>query len=332
MKAIVVDNGALQWRDAPTPTIKAGEILIRNHATAINRADLAQRAGAYPPPSGASSILGLECAGEVIAVADDVSTHRVGDRVCALLAGGGYAEVVNVPAGQALPMPRGLSFAEAAALPEVFATAYLNLFTEARLARGESVLLHAGASGVGTAGIQLCRMNASPCFVTAGSDDKVAACVALGADGGINYKTQDFVAEVKAATGGKGADVVLDMVAGEYVARELQCVADDGRIVIIAVQGGIKSEFNAGLVLRKRLTITGSTLRPRPIAFKQAIAQACLKTVWPLLESGRIKPVIHSTFPAVDATDATGSGAARAHALMESNQHIGKIVLTWSAA
>jgi NADPH:quinone reductase len=248
------------------------------------------------------------------------------------VAGGGYAELCTAPIAQCLPAPKGLSDVEAASLPETFFTVWSNVFDRAHLQAGETFLIQGGSSGIGVTAIQLAKAMGATVIVTAGSDEKCAACLKLGADHAINYKTQDFKEEVKRLTDGKGVDVILDMVGGSYVAREIECLAEDGRIVIIAVQGGIKSEFNAGLVLRKRLTITGSTLRPRPIAFKQAIAQACLKTVWPLLESGRIKPVIHSTFPAVDATDATGSGAARAHALMESNQHVGKIVLTWGAA
>jgi NADPH:quinone reductase len=206
------------------------------------------------------------------------------------------------------------------------------VFDRGRLQAGETLLIQGGSSGIGVTAIQLAKALGAKVIVTAGSDEKCAACLVLGADHAINYKTQDFKEEVKRLTDGKGVDVILDMVGGSYVAREVECLAEDGRIVIIAVQGGVKSEFNAGLVLRKRLTITGSTLRPRPVAFKQAIARACLKQVWPLLESGRIKPVIHSTFAAVDATHATGSGAARAHVLMESNQHVGKIVLIWDVA
>ena len=257
---------------------------------------------------------------------------KLGDRVCALVAGGGYAELCTAPIAQCLPYPKGLSDVEAASLPETFFTVWSNVFDRGRLQAGETLLIQGGSSGIGVTAIQLAKAMGARVIVTAGSDDKCAACLKLGADHAINYKTQDFKDEVKRLTDGKGVDVILDMVGGSYVAREVESLAEDGRIVIIAVQGGIKSEFNAGLVLRKRLTITGSTLRPRPIAFKQAIAQACLKHVWPLIEAGRIKPVIHSTYAAVDAKEATGSGAAQAHALMESNQHIGKIVLTWSAA
>lgn len=320
MKAIVVDNGALQWRDAPTPVANSGEILIRNRATAINRADLAQRAGAYPPPPGASSILGLECAGEVIAVADGVSTHRVGDRVCALLAGGGYAEIVNVPAGQALPIPRGLSFEDAAALPEVFATAYLNLFIEARLARGERVLLHAGASGVGTAGIQLCTMNESACFVTAGSDDKIARCVALGANGGANRHAGSFAYQVSGWTDGQGFDVILDPVGAGYLKANLRSLRTDGRLVIIGLMGGAVAELELGLMMMKRLRVIGSTLRARSIAAKSAVMAELERVVWPQIERGMIKPIVEEVIPIVEAD--------RAHALVAADQTFGKVVLS----
>jgi len=257
---------------------------------------------------------------------------RLGDKVCALVAGGGYAELCTAPIAQCLPYPKGLSDVEAASLPETFFTVWSNVFDRCHLRAGETLLIQGGSSGIGVTAIQLAKAMGARVIVTAGSDDKCAACIQLGAEHAINYKTQDFKDEVKRLTDGKGVDVILDMVGGSYVAREVEILAEDGRIAIIAVQGGVKSEFNAGLVLRKRLTITGSTLRPRPIAFKQAIAQACLKNIWPLIEAGRVKPVIHSTFPAVDPGDPTGSGAAAAHALMESNQHIGKIVLTWESA
>jgi NADPH2:quinone reductase len=311
-----------------------GELLIRVSASGINRPDVFQRTGNYPVPPGASDIPGLEVAGVIVGGDTQAlakAGFKMGDRVCALVAGGGYAELCTAPIAQCLPVPKGLSDVEAASLPETFFTVWSNVFDRARLQEGETFLIQGGSSGIGVTAIQLAKAMGATVIVTAGSDDKCAACLKLGADHAINYKTQDFKEEVKRLTDGKGVDVILDMVGGSYVAREVECLAEDGRIVIIAVQGGIKSEFNAGLVLRKRLTITGSTLRPRPIAFKQAIAQACLKNVWPLIESGKIKPVIHSTFPAVDAADATGSGAAKAHTLMESNQHVGKIVLTWGA-
>ena len=309
----------------PDPVPAAGETLVRVTASGINRPDVLQRKGAYAPPPGASDLPGLEIAG-TIAGGDPAELaaagFRLGDRVCALVAGGGYAELCTAPIAQCLPVPAGLSDVEAASLPETFFTVWSNVWDRGRLQPGETLLVQGGSSGIGVTAIQLAKAMGARVLVTAGSDDKVAACVALGADVGINYKTHDFVAEVKAATGGRGADVVLDMVAGDYVAREVECLADDGRIVIIAVQGGVKSGFNAGEVLRRRLTITGSTLRPRPVAFKGAIAAALKAQVWPLIVAGKIKPVINRVFPAAQA--------AQAHALMESSQHVGKIVLDWT--
>ena len=307
------------------PVAAAGELLVKVTASGINRPDVLQRKGAYAPPPGASDLPGLEIAGTIVggdAAELAAAGFKLGDRVCALVAGGGYAELCNAPIVQCLPSPAGLSDVEAASLPETFFTVWSNVFDRGRLQAGETLLVQGGSSGIGVTAIQLAKAMGAKVIVTAGSDAKVAACVALGADVGINYKTQDFVAEVKAATGGKGVDVVLDMVAGDYVAREVQCVADDGRIVIIAVQGGVNSGFNAGELLRRRLVITGSTLRPRPIAFKGAIAVALKTTVWPLIEAGRIKPVINRVFPAAQA--------AQAHALMESGEHVGKIVLDWT--
>ncbi len=313
------------------PVAGAGEVLIAVAASGVNRPDVLQRTGNYPVPPGASDLPGLEVAGVIVsgdAAAMAQAGLKVGDRVCALVAGGGYAQFCVAPVGQCLPVPAGLSDIEAASLPETFFTVYSNVFDRARLQPGETLLIQGGSSGIGVTAIQLAKaLGAKTVIVTAGSDDKCQACVALGADHAINYKTHDFAAEVKRITDGRGVDVILDMVAGSYVAREIECLAEDGRMVIIAVQGGIQSEINAGLVLRKRLTITGSTLRPRTIAFKTAIAQDLKKNVWPLLESRAIKPVIHSTFDAESQ-----QGAEQAHALMESNQHIGKIVLTWSAA
>jgi NADPH2:quinone reductase len=257
---------------------------------------------------------------------------KVGDRVCALVAGGGYAEYCVAPVAQCLPVPEGLSDVEAASLPETLFTVWSNVFDRGALKRGETLLVQGGSSGIGVTAIQLAKALGATVIATAGSDEKCAACVALGADHAINYKTHDFQAEAMRLSNGRGVDVVLDMVAGSYVSRELACMAEDGRLVIIGVQGGMQSEINAGLVLRRRLTITGSALRARSVAFKEAIAQACLKQVWPLIAAGRIKPVVHSVFAAVDALHSTGSAASRAHALMESNQHVGKIVLTWSTA
>lgn len=328
MKAVEISSfGApdvLRLGERPAPVAGAGELLIRVTASGVNRPDVLQRTGNYPVPPGASDIPGLEVAG-VIEAGDAAAMasagFKVGDRVCALVAGGGYAELCLAPVGQCLPVPHGLTDIEAASLPETFFTVWSNVFDRVRLQAGETLLIQGGSSGIGVTAIQMAKALGARVIVTAGSDDKCAACVALGADHAINYKTHDFAEEAKRLTGGAGVNVVLDMVAGSYVAREIECLAEDGRLVIIAVQGGVKSEFNAGLVLRKRLLITGSTLRPRPVAFKAAIAQALKSAVWPLLESGAIKPVIHSTFAAADA--------AQAHLLMESNQHIGKIVLTW---
>ena len=313
--------------ERPAPVAGAGEVLIRVSASGINRPDVLQRTGNYPVPPGASDIPGLEVAGVVVsgdAEAMAAGGFKVGDRVCALVAGGGYAELCVAPVGQCLPVPAGLTDIEAASLPETFFTVWSNVFERAYLTKGETLLIQGGSSGIGVTAIQIAKALGVTVIVTAGSDEKCAACVALGADHAINYKTADFAEEVRKLTNGKGVNVILDMVAGSYVAREIECMAEDGRLVIIAVQGGIKAEFNAGLVLRKRLTITGSTLRPRSIEFKTAIAKALQEKVWPLLESGAIKPVIHSIFAAADA--------AKAHTLMESNQHIGKIVLTWDAS
>lgn len=317
----------LQLATRPDPEPAAGEVLIRVSASGVNRPDVLQRTGNYPVPPGASDIPGLEVAGEIIA--GDVQAMaaaglKIGDAVCALVAGGGYAELCVAPVGQCLPVPAGLSLLEAASLPETFFTVWSNVFERAYLQPGETLLIQGGSSGIGVTAIQIAKALGATVFVTAGSDEKCAACVALGADHAINYKTSDFVEEVKRLTDGKGVNVILDMVAGSYVAREVLCLAEDGRLVIIAVQGGVKAELNAGLVLRKRLTITGSTLRPRSLEFKTAVAAALKAKVWPLIASGAIKPVIHSTFAAADA--------ALAHALMESNQHVGKIVLTWPLA
>lgn len=329
MKAIeITQYGApevLRAGERPDPVAGAGEVLIRVAASGVNRPDVLQRTGNYPVPPGASDIPGLEVAGTIVAgdaTAMAAAGFKAGDRVCALVAGGGYAELCVAPVGQCLPVPQGLTDVEAASLPETFFTVWSNVFDRGRLQPGESFLVQGGTSGIGVTAIQMAKaMGAGQVIATAGSDEKCQACLKLGADAAINYKSQDFAEEAKKLTGGKGVDVILDMVAGAYVDREVKCVNEDGRIVIIAVQGGTKSEFNAGLVLRRRITITGSTLRPRPVAFKAAIAQALAKNVWPLIEAGKISPVIHSTFPAAEA--------AKAHALMESNQHVGKIVLTW---
>jgi NADPH2:quinone reductase len=312
----------LRETQRPDPTPGPGEVLIRVAASGVNRPDVLQRKGAYPPPAGASDLPGLEVAGTLLG--GDLPAHlRAGDRVCALVAGGGYAELCVAPAGQVLPVPRGWSEVEAASLPETFFTVWQNVFRIAGLQAGETLLVQGGSSGIGVTAIQLAKARgAAQVFVTAGSDDKCAACVEWGADHAINYRTQDFVAEVKRLTDGHGVDVVLDMVAGDYVEREVQCLADDGRLAIIAVQGGTRSGFDAGTVLRKRLAITGSTLRARSVAYKTDLARDLREQVWPLLESGRIKPAVHRVFPAAQASDA--------HALMESSAHVGKIVLSWA--
>jgi NADPH2:quinone reductase len=312
----------------PVPQAGEGELLIRVSASGVNRPDVLQRMGNYPVPAGASDVPGLEVAGIIEsgdAAALAAAGLKVGDRVCALVAGGGYAQYCVAPVAQCLPVPAGLSDVEAASLPETFFTVWSNVFDRAQLQSGETLLVQGGSSGIGVTAIQMAKAMGATVIVTAGSDEKCAACVALGADHAINYKTHDFAAEAMRLTNGKGVDVVLDMVAGDYVAREVDCLAEDGRLVIIALQGGTKGNFDAGKVLRRRLHITGSTLRPRPVAFKAAIARNLLERVWPLIESGLIKPVIHATFDAASA-----EGAANAHRLMESNQHIGKIVLTWS--
>lgn len=328
MKAIAITQPGgpevLQLVERPDPVAGVGECLIRVQAYGINRPDVLQRKGAYPAPAGASDLPGLEVAGTIVsgdAAALAEAGLKVGDAVCALVAGGGYAELCTAPVAQCLPVPGGWSMAEAASLPETFFTVWSNVFERARLQPGESLLVHGGSSGIGVTAIQLAKALGSRVLVTVGSADKARACLDLGADVAINYREQDFVAEVKSATGGRGVDVILDMVAGAYVARNVQCLADDGRAVIIAVQGGVKAEFDAGQVLRRRLTITGSTLRPRPVAFKAGIARALRERVWPLLESRAIAPVIYRQMPAAEA--------AAAHALMESGEHVGKIVLSW---
>ena len=314
----------LRLAERPAPVAGAGEVLIRVSAAGVNRPDVLQRKGLYPVPPGASDLPGLEVAGVIVEgdrAALAAAGLAVGQRVCALVAGGGYAELCVAPVGQCLPVPAAFSDVEAASLPETFFTVWSNVFDRARLQPGETLLIQGGTSGIGVTAIQLAKAAGATVFATAGSDDKCAACVRLGADHAINYRSQDFVEEVKRLTDGRGVDVILDMVAGPYVARELKCLAEDGRLVIIAVQGGVESQIDAGVVLRRRLVITGSTLRPRPLAFKAGIATSLRQKVWPWLEAGRVKPVIHQVFPAAQA--------AQAHTLMESNQHIGKLVLVW---
>jgi putative PIG3 family NAD(P)H quinone oxidoreductase len=314
----------LRETERPMPAFAAGEALIRVVASGVNRPDVLQRKGLYPVPPGASDIPGLEVAGTIEdgdPAALAAAGFAVGARVCALVAGGGYAEYCVAPIAQCLPSPGNLSDVEAASLPETSFTVWSNVFDRARLRPGETLLVHGGSSGIGVTAIQMAKAWGATVLTTVGSPEKAAACRALGADHAIDYKAQDFVAEVLRLTAGKGADVVLDMVAGDYIGRDVKCLAEDGRIVIIAVQGGVQSTLDAGLVLRRRLTITGSTLRPRPVAFKAQVAASLRKTAWPWLESGAVKPVIHQVFAAADA--------ARAHELMESNRHIGKLVLAW---
>jgi NADPH2:quinone reductase len=308
----------------PRPVAGAGEALIHVTASGVNRPDVLQRKGHYPVPPGASELPGLELAGTIAdgdAAALAAAGFAIGDRVCALVAGGGYAEYCVAPVGQMLPTPPGFSDIESAALPETFFTVWSNVFDRGRLAAGEWLLVQGGTSGIGVTAIQLGKAFGARVIATAGSDDKCARCVELGADHAINYRTEDFAARALELTGGKGVNVVLDMVAGDYVAREISCLAEDGRIVLIAVQGGTKSQVDAGLVLRRRLTLTGSTLRARPVAFKAAIAASLREKVWPLLATRRVAPVIHQIFPAEQA--------AQAHAAMEAGHHVGKLMLSW---
>ncbi len=310
----------LELTQRPVPAPRATEILIRVDAAGVNRPDVLQRSGNYPVPPDASDLPGLEVAGEVIALGSSTKNYKLGDKVCALVHGGGYAEYCVAPEVQALPVPKGLSLVEAASLPETFFTVWSNVYDRGRLAAGESLLVQGGTSGIGVTAIQMAAATGNRVFATAGSDEKCAACVRLGAEKAINYRTQDFAAEIKAATGGKGVNVILDMVGGDYVPKELKCLADDGRLVFIAFLRGPKTELDINEVMRRRLTITGSTLRPRPVEFKGYIARNLREKIWPLIEAGRIKPEIYKTFPLAQAADA--------HRLMESSRHIGKIVLT----
>ena len=323
MQAIEISQpgGAEVLRLAPRPLPRAGrgEALIRVIAAGVNRPDVLQRKGAYAPPPGASDIPGLEIAGIIDGGDLEGSSLNVGDAVCALVTGGGYAEYCVAPTAQILPVPAGLTFAQAAGLPETFFTVWSNVFDRAHLAPGETLLVQGGSSGIGVAAIQLAAALGSKVLATAGSEEKCRACVELGAARAINYRSEDFVAVAKQATGGRGIDVILDMVGGEYVPRELQCLADDGRLVLIALLGGAMATVDLGAVLRRRLTITGSTLRPRPVEFKGAIARRLQSVVWPLIAAGRIKPMLYRSFPLAQA--------AAAHALMESSEHVGKIVL-----
>ena len=304
----------------PMPTPGPGEILIDTQAAGVNRPDVMQRMGEYPPPPGASDLPGLEVAGTVAALGADVTGWSLGDAVCALVPGGGYASHCIVPAPQCLPVPDGLSMVEAAALPETFFTVWDNLFTRGKLAKGETALIHGGSSGIGTTAIQLGTAFGAQVYATAGSAEKCTACEELGAVRAINYREDDFVSVMKEVTGGKGVDVVLDMVGGDYVGRNLATLGKGGRLVQIAFQKGTKAEIPVHMIMIKQIVFTGSTLRPRPIPEKGVIAQSLLENVWPLISAGKVKPLIHSTFPLQEASEA--------HALMDSSAHIGKIVLT----
>ncbi|MDI1293067.1 MAG: NAD(P)H-quinone oxidoreductase [Methylobacter sp.] len=320
MLAIEIENGALKPTKRAMPTPSANQVLIKVAAAGVNRPDVMQRQGLYPPPPGASDIPGLEVAGTIHTLGNNISSFNAGDRVCALVTGGGYAEYCLASAALCLPVPEGLSFIQAAALPETFFTVWSNIFDRAQLQPGETLLVHGGTSGIGTTAIQLAKAFNAKVIITAGSTAKCDFCLQLGADAAINYKEQDFVEAIKQLTDNKGVAVILDMIGGDYFPRNLKCMADDGRLVQIAIQNGSKTELNLLPVMLKRLTITGSTLRARDDDFKTAIAKRLLEKVWPLLASGSIKPVIHSTFALTDA--------AKAHQLMESSQHIGKIILT----
>ncbi len=307
----------------PTPKPGPGEVLVKVAAAGVNRPDVLQRYGKYPPPPGASDLPGLEIAGSVAALGPGVETFKPGDAVCALISGGGYAEYCTAPAPQCLAVPKGLSMVEAAAVPETFFTVWTNVFDRGHLKSGETFLVHGGASGIGTTAIQLAKSFGARVFATAGTAEKCAACQSLGAERAINYKTEDFVAVVKDVTGGQGVDLILDMVGGDYVGRNIEIARPEGRIVQIAFLRSPKTEVNLMPLMMKRLTLTGSTLRARTVEAKGAIAAAVRQHVWPLIESGRVKPVIHATFPLTDA--------AGAHRLMEADTHIGKIVLTLAA-
>jgi len=306
--------------ERPVPRPGPGEVLIRVAAAGVNRPDVLQRQGAYPPPPGAPSIPGLEVAGEIVAFGDGVDAAQLGQEVCALIAGGGYADYAVAPAGQCLPVPDALTMIEAAAIPETLFTVWTNLFERAYVAEGDTVLVHGGTSGIGTMAIKLAKLFGLTIIVTAGSDEKCVTARALGADHAINYRTRDFVEEVKAITRGAGVAAVLDMVGGDYVPRNLKCLAEDGRHVSIAVQRGSQATIPIAQVMRSRLTLTGSTLRPRDASFKSMVADELARTVWPLVERGALKPEIDSTFPLAQAADA--------HRRLEAGDHIGKIVLT----
>ena len=323
MRAIAIREpgppSVLELVERPTPSPGGGEVLIAVAAAGVNRPDVLQRLGRYAPPPGVTDIPGLEVAGVITAIGPRVERWAVGDRVCALLAGGGYAEYCVVPDAQCLPIPAGLDMTAAAALPEVMLTVWSNVFERGRLQAGESALIHGGSSGIGTAAIQLARARGVRVFATAGSDEKCRACEALGAERCINYRDIDFVPLIRELTDNRGVDLVLDMVGGEYVSRNLDVLAMDGRLIQIGVLGGAKAAINMMPVLQRRLTITGSTLRARPVAEKGAIARAVEAHVWPLIESGAVRSIVHASYPLAAAADA--------HACMEASTHVGKLVL-----
>jgi len=324
MHAVVVtepgDVGALLWAAVPDPTPGSGEVVIDVAASAVNRADLLQRQGFYPPPPGASDIIGLECSGRIAAVGADVSGWAVGDEVCALLAGGGYAEQVAVPAGQCMPIPAGVDLVTAAALPEVACTVWSNVVQVARLTAGESFLVHGGSSGIGTMAIQVAKaLGAGPVLCTVGSAEKATACEALGADVAINYRDEDFSARAREVTDGRGVDVILDIIGAKYLAANLSALAPDGRLAIIGMQGGSKAEVDLGLLMRSRGVISATTLRGRPATQKAEVCRAVVESLWPLAASGQVKPVVYTTFPMTDV--------AQAHRLVEESSHIGKVLL-----
>ncbi len=308
----------LKINERPTPKPGANEVLVKAAAAGLNRADLIQRQGKYPPPPGASDIMGLEISGTIAALGDGVTGWNVGDQTCALLAGGGYAEYCVVPAPQLMPIPKGLTLIDAAAVPEAVMTVWTNVFDRGRLKSGEVFFVHGGSSGIGTWAIQMAREFGARVFTTAGTPEKCAFCVTLGAERAINYKIEDFEEVMKAET--KGVDVTLDMVAADYIGKDLAMAKPDGRVVCIAVQKGVKSEINMATLMRNRLTLTGSTLRPRPVAEKGQIAEAVRKNVWPLIEAGKVKPIIHAKYPMAQV--------AEAQKVMEASTHIGKILLT----
>jgi NADPH2:quinone reductase len=319
---IAAPGGPEQLKTArrPVPKPDAGEVLVRVAAAGVNRPDVMQRQGRYPPPPGASDIPGLEVAGEIVALGADVSGPKLGDRVTTLLPGGGYAEYAVAAAPLCLPIPEGLNMVEAAALPETFFTVWTNLFDRGGCKAGETVLIHGGTSGIGTTAIQLAAAWGARVFATAGTDEKARACERMGAARGIDYRTEDFVEVIRQETADRGVDLILDMIGGSYLARNLEAAAVEGRLVIISLIGGARAEINLLTIMSKRLTLTGSTLRARTVAQKAAVAEAVRRNVWPLLSAGRVRPIVHATFPLAEASEA--------HRLMETSRHIGKIVLT----